>query len=212
MREHLVRVHHAGDAVQSNPVAQIGVVEGHENASGIGDATGFKEDIFDCLRSREQRDDRVDEVVSNLAADAAVGEADHVALHPDDEFGVDIDRAEVVDEDAYAEAVVPREDAIEQRRLSCPEKARQDRDGYRLTRVRNNAHCSRFPPRHNRRPCFACSAGGTHLALAKAAERAAGRYFLNLLRSMPITFAISTRSTSCGLGSFVIGWRYTLGG
>ena len=81
------------------------------------------------------------EVVADLAADAAVGEADHVAVHPDDKFGVDIDRAEVVDEDPDAQAVIPGQDAIEQRRLSRPEKAGQDRDRNGLAVVVDEFHC-----------------------------------------------------------------------
>jgi len=52
---------------------------------------------------------------------------------------------------------------------------------------------------------------------ASCRDEAAGlrgrrRYFLNLLMSMPITFAISMRSTSCGFGSLVMGARKTSGG
>src|SRR5208282_5940502 len=81
----------------------------------------------DALRACEHGADRFDEVVANLAADAAIGEADHITVHADDEFGVDIDRAEVVDEDSDTQAVITGQYAIQQGRLSRSEKAGQDR-------------------------------------------------------------------------------------
>jgi len=99
VREDLVRVHHAGNAVQPDPVPQAGIAEGHEDPGGIGHAAGFEQDVFDGLRTRKQGGDRLGEIVADLAADAAIRQADRVAVHPDDEFGVDIDRAEVVDQD-----------------------------------------------------------------------------------------------------------------
>ncbi len=203
MRENLVCIHHADDAVQPDAVPQIGIAEGHEDPGGIGDATGFEQDVFDGLRACEQGDDRLDEVVANLAADAAVGQADHVVVHADDEFGVDIDRAKVVDEDAHAQAVIPGQDAIQQRRLSCSEKAGQDRDRNGLAVVVYDFH--RFAVPSQKVP-------GTGPEACRRRDGTAGRpgprrYFLNLLRSIPITFAISRRSTSCGFGSLVSGSR-----
>ena len=92
---------------------RFGIVEGRGDTGGIGDAAGFEQDVFDGFRSREQGVDRLDEVVADLAADAAIGQADHVAVHADDEFGVDVDRAKVVDEHAHAQAVIAGQDAIE---------------------------------------------------------------------------------------------------
>ena len=76
----------------------------------------------------------VDQIVADVAADAAVGEADDVpfALDSDDEVGVDVDRAEVVHQDRYAKAVIAGEDAVQQRRLARAEEPRQhgERDGF----------------------------------------------------------------------------------
>ena len=144
VREDLFRVHHADHAVQPDPVAQIGIVEGHEDPGGIGDAAGFQQDVLDGLRACEQGNDRLDEVVANLAADAAIGQADHVAVNADDELGVDIDRAEVVDEDSHAQAVTARQDAIQQRRLSRPEKAGQNRDRNSFAAVGDDLHRQGF--------------------------------------------------------------------
>src|SRR5208337_2742501 len=130
MREDLFRVHHAGNAVQPDAVAQVRIVEGGENSGGISDAAGFEQNVFDGFRALEQRNYRLDQVVANLAAHAAVGQADHVVIHPDDEFGVNVDCAEVVDEDAHAQTVVASQDAVQQRRLARAEKPGQDGDRH----------------------------------------------------------------------------------
>ena len=65
VREDLLRVHHADNAVQPDPIPQIGIVEGHEDPGGIGDAAGFEQDVFDGFRACEQGGDRLDEVVAN---------------------------------------------------------------------------------------------------------------------------------------------------
>ena len=50
----------------------------------------------------------------------------HVALDADHKIGVDVDGAEVVDQDRDSEAVIASEDAIEKRGLSRPKEARED--------------------------------------------------------------------------------------
>jgi len=107
VREDLVRVYHTGDAVQPDPVPQIRVGEGHRDPGGVGYAAGLEKNVFDGLRACEQGNDRLDKIIANLAADTAVGQADHVVVHANDEFGVNVDCAKVVDEDAHAQAVVP---------------------------------------------------------------------------------------------------------
>ena len=61
---------------------------------------------------------RVDEVVTNFAAHAAVGEVDGVFLDPRNELGVDVDCAKIVDKHADPQAVLPAEDAVQQGRFS----------------------------------------------------------------------------------------------
>ena len=74
------------------------VEERRVDAGGIGDTTRLEDDVLDRFVAVEQLGDGVDEIVTDLAAHAAVGEADHAVLDVDDEFGVDVDRSEVVDE------------------------------------------------------------------------------------------------------------------
>src|SRR5271167_4018638 len=185
VREDLVRVHHADDAVQPDPVPQVGIVEGHEDPGWIGYATGFKQDVLGPFGPVDRFDDGFEQVVANLAADAAVRQAHHVTIHPDDEFGVDIDRAKVVDEDPHAQAVIPGQDAIQQRRLARPEKAGQDRYRNGFAVVLDDFHII-YSFLSKRRPPLSVPpqpGGGTP---------GPDHYFLNLLMSIPITFAIST--------------------
>jgi hypothetical protein len=74
VREELVRIHYAGNAVEPDSLPLIGIIEGHENPRRVGDTTGFEQDVFDRLGAREQGSDRLDEVVANLAADASIGQ------------------------------------------------------------------------------------------------------------------------------------------
>ena len=64
---------------------------------------------------------------NDRAANATVGQTDDIAFHANDEFGIDVDRAEVVDQHRHAQAVVAVENAIEKRGLSGAEKAGDDR-------------------------------------------------------------------------------------
>src|SRR5271165_87625 len=141
VREDLVGIHHASHAVQPNAVPQIGIAEGREDPAWIGNPTGFEQDVFDGLWACEQSDHRLDEVVANLAADAAVGQADYIIVHAYDEFGVDIDGAKVVDEDSHAQAMIPVQNAIQQRGLSRPKKTSQDRNRYGFAIVVYEFHC-----------------------------------------------------------------------
>src|SRR5208283_3237933 len=126
VRENLIRVYYADDAVEPDAVPQ---------------------DVFNGLGARQQGDNRLDQVVPNLAAHAAVSQADHVIVHAHDEFGVDVDRAKVVDQDANTQTVIPSQDAIQQRGLSCPEKASQNRDGNGLSVVVDDFHGLSIPLR-----------------------------------------------------------------
>ena len=115
----------------------------------------------------------------NLAADAFVGQANHVGIHPDNEFGVNIDGAKIVGEHSHAQAVIPGQDAIQQRCLPRAEKAGDDRQ--------QNA--------------FAIVVYDLPLGLKFPLEKAPAFIFLSLRKTIPIILAIPTRgslrSTHC---------------
>jgi hypothetical protein len=125
--EDLVRVDDAGDAVESDSVAIRRVDEGHVDARRVGDPARFQDDVLDRLVAVDQRRDRLDEIVADLTAHTPVRQRHHPVLDIDDEFGVDVDRPEVVHEDPDREPVITGEDVIDQRRLPGPEEAGQDR-------------------------------------------------------------------------------------
>ena len=123
-REDLLGVDNADDAVEADPVDQRRVVGEREGDPGrLGDAARLEQDVLGPLGPLDDLDHGLGEVVADRAADAAVGEADHVALDIDHEVGIDVDRAEVVDQDADPHPVVPVEDAVEQGRLAGAEEA-----------------------------------------------------------------------------------------
>ena len=68
------------------------------------------------------------QIVADVAADAAVGEIDDVAIvfNADDELGIDVDGTEVVHQHRDAQAVIAGQDAVQQRRLASAKKAGQD--------------------------------------------------------------------------------------
>ena len=122
-REDLLGVDNADDAVEADPVDQRGVVGEREGDPGrLGDAARLQQDVLGPLGPLDDLDHGLGEVVADRAADAAVGEADHVALDIDHEVGIDVDRAEVVDQDADPHPVVAVEDAVEQGRLAGAEE------------------------------------------------------------------------------------------
>ena len=123
--EDLLGVEHADDAVEADPVDQRRVVGERERDPGrLRDAARLEQDELGPLGPLDDVDHGLGEVVADRAADAAVGEADHVvALDVDHEIGIDVDRAEVVDQDADPHPVVSVEDAVEQGRLAGAEEA-----------------------------------------------------------------------------------------
>ena len=60
----------------------------------------------------------------------AVGQADHVAGDADHQLGVDVDRAEVVDQHGHPQTMIAAQEAVEQRRFARAQKAGQDGQGY----------------------------------------------------------------------------------
>ena len=77
---------------------------------------------------------RRDQIVADDTADAAIRKIDDVSvvLNSDDEFGVDVDRAEVVHQYGNPKAVVTCENAIQKGCLPCSEESRQDCQRHRL--------------------------------------------------------------------------------
>ena len=110
------------------------VAEGRDgvgDGDGLADARGLDDDVVELTRVGDAGE-LASEVVGEGAADAAVGHRDELVGLGEttllDEVGVDVDLADVVDDDGRANALVVGEDAVEQRRLASPEIAGDEDD------------------------------------------------------------------------------------
>ena len=54
-----------------------------------------------------------DKIIAYVAADAAVGEIDGFILDPDDKFGIDIDRTEIIYKNRGPQAMVLTQDVVQ---------------------------------------------------------------------------------------------------
>ena len=117
---------------------------------GIGHAAGLEQDVFGPLGTSHDLRHRSDQIVADVAADAAIGEIDDVPVvfDSDDEFGVDVDRAEVVHQHGNPKTVIARQNAIQQRRLAGAEESGEDGQRHR---VRGRLIIA--PPLHLRLEC-----------------------------------------------------------
>ena len=73
-------VNDAGNTVKSKELFVSLIQEGHHDAFGVGHSARFQDDIVDRVHPCEKLFQRVDEVVTDFAADAAIGETDRILL------------------------------------------------------------------------------------------------------------------------------------
>ena len=130
-----------------------GVQKGRGDAGRVGHTAGLQNHMLRRLRPFQDTGHGLDEVVANRAADTAIRKADNLTfVHTDDEFGVDVEGTEIIDQHRHAQSVVAGEDAIEQRRLPGTEEPGKDRDRDRLGIVTGHRVLSSFDPTHLRDP------------------------------------------------------------
>ena len=127
--EYLLRVHDAHDAVQPDAVPHASSMK--VSAMPDGSATPLASSRMYSGRSGRAHHlrHRGDQIVADVAADTAVGEIDDIplAFDADNEFGINVDRTEVVHQHRDPKAVIAGENAVQQRRLARAKKASQDR-------------------------------------------------------------------------------------
>ena len=98
------------------------------------EAGGFDDDVLDAV-ARQNGVERRHEFVGDRAAQAAVGQFDDILLRAGvvaaafEDFAVDADIAELVDDDGEAAALRVGDDVADQRRLAGAEKAGDDGAG-----------------------------------------------------------------------------------
>ncbi len=103
--------------------------EGLRHRRRVGEAGRLDDDRVEPALPLHQPFDDADEVAAHGAADAAVVHLEHFLVGADDEFVVDADFAELVDDDRVALAVRLAEDAVQERRLAGAEIAGEDGHG-----------------------------------------------------------------------------------
>ena len=103
--------------------------EGHHDPLGIGHPAGLEDHVVDRVSAFEELFQGSHEVVPDFAAHAAVGEIDRVILYAFNQLGVDVDGTEIIDQYTDSKAVMPVENAIEQRRFSGTQETGEERYG-----------------------------------------------------------------------------------
>ena len=113
--------------IQANPFVQQQGLDYHR---GVRQAGGFHHQIVEGLAPFHELQQHPQQVALDGAADAAVVHLEDLFFRRHDEVVVDTDLAELVDDHGDAVSVRRGEDAVQQRGLAGPEKAREDDDGY----------------------------------------------------------------------------------
>ena len=129
------RVNHGDDAVDRQPRAHLGPIEGFQQRLRQREAGGLDDDMVEPVGALQQGLDRGQEIVGDRAADAAIGEFDDVLLAAGldaagfQDFAVDADVAEFVDDQREAPAARVLQQVADHRRLAGAEEAGDDGGG-----------------------------------------------------------------------------------
>jgi len=116
-RDHVVDVH---QALRRRGQERLG------HGDWAGDTASLDDNVVGQRVALQKFDHFSQQIVADCAADAAVGEADGLALHGHNQLGVDVDRAKVIDEDGDSPAVGMVQDMVDQRGLTRAEKPADD--------------------------------------------------------------------------------------
>ena len=124
---------HRHDSVEAGVLLHVFVdEEGLRHGSRIGQSRRLDDNGVELALALHQPVQDAHEVAAHGAADAAIVHLEHFLVGADDEVVVDADLAEFVDDDGVFLAVIFRQDAVQQRRLSGAEIAGQHGHGNSL--------------------------------------------------------------------------------
>ncbi len=138
-------VDHRDDAVHGDAALDRRPVEGLDQRLGQRETRGLDDDVLDRRPQRQDGVERRHEFVGHGAAQAAIGELDDVLLRTGiiaaafQDFAVDADIAELVDDDGKPAAAGIGQHVADQRRLAGAEKAGDDGAGHARKRIRHQA-------------------------------------------------------------------------
>jgi len=129
------RIGDGDDAVDGDLGLDLGPVEGADQGLRQREAGGFDDDVVGPVGPRQQGLHGGDELVGDGAADATVRELDHILFAAGlvaaagEDFLVDAEFAELVDDQRDALALRVGEKVTDERRLAGAEEAGDDGDG-----------------------------------------------------------------------------------
>ena len=129
-------VDHGDNAVDGDAVLHGRPLEGLHERLRQSETRGLDQDMVDLRRARQDLVERRHEIVGYGAADAAIGELDDVFLRAGvdaaalEDFAVNADVAELVDDQRQPLALGVFEDMADQRRLAGAEEAGDDGAGH----------------------------------------------------------------------------------
>ncbi len=153
-------VDHRHHAIDRNPATDCGPMEGLNQRLRQRQAGGFDHDVLHGGAAGQDRIESRHKLVRHGAAQAAIGELDNVLLRTSsvaaafEDFAVDTDVAELVDDHGQPPALRVAEDVADQRGLSGAEEARDDgarhageRIGHRRSPAKSNGGVRATRPR-----------------------------------------------------------------
>ena len=104
----------------ANAIAEIGEPRRFARAAGLNqNMIGWRIDSGKLLQLLQR-------VVLQLAAGAAIGQRDGVAIMFGNQTGIDIHRAEIIDQHSQALSMRARQKPIDERRLACAQIAAEN--------------------------------------------------------------------------------------
>ena len=136
----MLQVDHRQHRVEAEGEIELHVgVEEPGQRRGIGDPRGLDHDLVEvhlglgqAHLAQEEPVEPVHQIALGRAADAAVGELQHVLIGAGNQVAVDPDLAELVDDDRDLAGIGRAEEPVDERGLAGTEEARQQRDGDAL--------------------------------------------------------------------------------
>ena len=111
------------DRIDAHPIQEFRAQEGQHHRQRIRDPARLDNKVMDPSITVENAKDRIEEIVVDRTADAAVFQFHHVVGSGDDQVAVDADLAELVDDDGGAQALLVGEYVLDQCRLAATEEA-----------------------------------------------------------------------------------------
>jgi len=100
------------DRVDAHEIAKLRAQKRQGDRQRVCNAGALDHEVIDSFGALQYPERRIDEVVVERAADAAIAELDHVVVGGDDQIAIDPDLADLVDDDPDPQPVPARQDVV----------------------------------------------------------------------------------------------------